>query len=103
MSTIDADAHVVESDRTWSYMDDGEAAYRPRVVHPEGSPNAWWFIDGKLRGLARAVLTAETFKDLSERAGRVMDTSDETRSAENVGARLKHMDELGVDVQVLYP
>jgi predicted TIM-barrel fold metal-dependent hydrolase len=103
MPTIDADAHVVESDRTWSYMDPSEREYRPRIVHPEDSPTAWWFIDGKLRGLARPVLTAESFKELSKRAGRVMDTPEETREAENVEARLRHMDELGVDIQVLYP
>ena len=32
-----------------------------------------------------------------------MDTPEETRGAENVAARLRHMDELGIDIQVLYP
>jgi predicted TIM-barrel fold metal-dependent hydrolase len=32
-----------------------------------------------------------------------MDTPEETREAENVEARLRHMDELGIDIQVLYP
>jgi predicted TIM-barrel fold metal-dependent hydrolase len=103
MATIDADAHVVESDRTWDYMDPADREYRPRIVCPEGEGRAFWFIDGKLRGLARPVITAEQFKELSRRLGRRMDTPEETREAENVEARLRHMDELGIDIQVLYP
>src|SRR5918911_2250732 len=103
MATIDSDAHVVESDHTWDYLDPADRQYRPRIVHPEGSTQAFWFIDGKTRGLARSVLTAEQFAELSARAGRRMDTTEETRAAENVPARLRHMDELGIDVQVLYP
>ena len=103
MATIDADAHVVESDRTWDYMDPADRQYRPRIVRPEDSTQAYWFIDGKTRGLARSVLTATQFAALSERAGRRMDTPEETRVAENVPARLHHMDELGIDVQVFYP
>jgi uncharacterized protein len=103
MATIDADAHVVESHHTWDYMDPEDRQYRPQIVRPEGSNLAYWFIDGKIRGFARAVLTAETFAALSARAGRRMDTPEETREAENVPARLHHMDELGIDIQVLYP
>ena len=103
MATIDSDAHLVESDRTWDYLDPADAQYRPRVVQPEGTRVAYWFIDGKLRGLARPVLTAKEFAELSDRAGRHMDTPEETRGAENVAARLRHMDELGIDIQVLYP
>jgi predicted TIM-barrel fold metal-dependent hydrolase len=103
MATIDADAHLVESDRTWDYLDPADAQYRPRIVRPEGSETAYWFIDGKLRGLARPVLNPAEFAALSQRAGRRMDTPDEAREGENVPARLRHMDELGIDVQVLYP
>src|SRR5262245_25287889 len=103
MATIDADAHVVESDRTWEYLDPADQQYRPRIVHPPGDSRAYWFIDGKIRGLARPVITAEQFAAVSRQAGRKMDTPEETRQAENVPARLRHMDELGIDVQVLYP
>src|SRR5712692_1399797 len=103
MTTIDSDAHVVESDRTWDYMDPADRQYRPQVVRPEGSSVAYWFIDGKIRGFARSVITAREFAEVSARAGRRMDTPEETREAENVPARLRHMDELGIDIQVLYP
>ena len=29
MLTIDADAHVVESERTWDYLEDSDKRYRP--------------------------------------------------------------------------
>jgi len=32
MAVIDADAHVVEWERTWEYMDEGERAFAPHVM-----------------------------------------------------------------------
>ena len=103
MTTIDSDAHVVESERTWDYMDLADSEYRPRIVRPEGSSVAYWFIDGKIRGFARSVITAREFAEVSARAGRRMDTPEEAREVENVATRLRHMDGLGIDIQVLYP
>jgi len=37
MTTIDADAHVVESEHTWNYMDPTERKYRPILVSPHGA------------------------------------------------------------------
>ena len=34
MPTIDADAHVVESERTWDYIDQADQKYRPLIVKP---------------------------------------------------------------------
>ncbi len=104
MPTIDSDAHVVESEHTWDFMDAADQKYRPVIVKPRGDGSAeYWFIDGKIRGLVRAVMTAKEMDEVADRTGRVMNTSRETREMENVGARLGHMDELGIDVQVLYP
>ncbi|HEY7065275.1 MAG TPA: amidohydrolase family protein [Chloroflexota bacterium] len=103
MATIDADAHVVESERTWEYLDPADRAYQPHIVQPAGSSTAYWLIDGKIRGFVRSVITAKEFAELAARSGRRMETPAETREAENVPARLRHMDELGIDVQVLYP
>ena len=33
----------------------------------------------------------------------MMETSEEARAMENVDVRLRHMDDLGIEVQVLYP
>jgi hypothetical protein len=32
MAVIDADAHVIEWERTWEYMDDSDKAFAPRVM-----------------------------------------------------------------------
>src|SRR4029434_3638251 len=63
----------------------------------------YWFIDGKIRGLVRVIMTAQEMAEVAQRTGRVMGTPQEPRQMENVPARLRHMDELGIDVQVLYP
>ena len=63
MATIDADAHVVESEHTWDYMDPSDRKYRPVLVTPSdareerpvrsildiGSARSYWLIDGKIR------------------------------------------------------
>ncbi|HEX9444179.1 MAG TPA: amidohydrolase family protein [Candidatus Binatia bacterium] len=91
MITIDADAHVLETDRTWDYMLESERAYRPKVVatpKDDDSGGESWLVDGRLHGKARNV------------GG---DTPRESREMEDIAARIRHMDALEVDVQVLYP
>jgi hypothetical protein len=36
MPTIDADAHVLETEETWAYMSEPEREFRPKIVT---SPN----------------------------------------------------------------
>ena len=90
MATIDADAHVIESDHTWDYMGGADAKYKPVPVAPTepGSNRLYWIIDGKLKG---------------RRTNIGADTTELTREMTDVSARLRHMDELGVDVQILFP
>src|ERR671918_840417 len=91
MAVIDSDAHVLETDRTWDYMLESERPLKPRIVatpEDESSGGESWFIDGIYLGKARNV---------------GHDTSKESREMDDIQARLKHMDGLGVDVQVLYP
>lgn len=91
MATIDADAHVLETDRTWDYMLESEREFRPRVVatpDAEESGGESWLVDGRLHAKARNVGA---------------DTPKAAREMEDIDARIKHMDELGVDLQVLYP
>jgi predicted TIM-barrel fold metal-dependent hydrolase len=102
--TIDADAHLVESPQTWQYLDASELRFRPQLVRPAGeSTQEYWLIDGKLRGFARPVVTAASYAEMSRQAGRKMDVPLAARDMENVEARIHHMDELDIDVQVLYP
>ncbi len=99
MPVVDADAHVDETDETWEYMDDDFVKYKPITVTQEfgESPailpwgyNRYWFVDGKFR--------VRRYRDDVRTASTV-----ETRELLDVRARLAHMDELGIDVQVLYP
>src|SRR5207253_10361152 len=104
MGWVDADAHVVESPRTWDYLLPSEQKFRPQLFKPEGdSQKAHWVIDGKIRGLFRFTFSAEDVSRKSEQVGRNMTTTMATRDLADVAGRVKHMDELGIDVQVLYP
>ncbi|HKA33561.1 MAG TPA: amidohydrolase family protein [Candidatus Binatia bacterium] len=91
MAIIDADAHVLESEHTWDYMLDSERVFRPKIVatpNDADSGGESWLVDGRLHGKARNV------------GG---DTPRESREMADIAARIQHMDELEVDVQVLYP
>jgi predicted TIM-barrel fold metal-dependent hydrolase len=91
MVVIDSDAHVLETNHTWDYLLDSERDMRPRIVPTPNdslSGGESWLVDGTYIGKARNV---------------GHDTSREAREMEDIKARLKHMDELDIDVQVLYP
>jgi uncharacterized protein len=104
MGWIDSDAHVVENPRTWDYLLPSEKKFRPALFNPhDDSGRQHWVIDGKIRGLFRFVFSKEDLEKRSRELGRDMATSMESRDVENVEARLHHMDELGIDIQVLYP
>jgi len=48
MAVIDADAHVVETERTWEYMDEAEHPFKPEVVVPKaGGDREYWLIEGR--------------------------------------------------------
>jgi predicted TIM-barrel fold metal-dependent hydrolase len=100
---IDADAHVVETAQTWEYMDAADAKYRPQPVEVQGETRLqYWLIDGKVRGFRFPAYSREQLEDLSRLAGRTMTTPQEASEMTNVALRLEHMDQIGVDVQVLH-
>lgn len=86
MPTIDADAHVIESEETWAYIENDK--FRPASMTPNGGGLQYWLVDGRVfhrnvnvnRQLSAAI-----------------------REMRDIESRLRHMDELGIDVQVLYP
>lgn len=99
MPVIDSDAHVVETEHTWDYMSAEDEKFRPQVVDgPDGFK--YWQIDGQLRARARGPVAAA---GISEKVKRNMVTDDAKRYMEDIPGRVAHMDELGIDVQVLYP
>jgi predicted TIM-barrel fold metal-dependent hydrolase len=98
MGTIDSDAHVIETMTTFDYIDPEYRHLKPRVVrqvegehaksNEGGIQKEFWIIDGRLQPKEHNVGS---------------NTSDVSREMRDVQARLKHMDELDIDVQVLYP
>lgn len=99
MPVIDADAHVDETDATWDFLAPEHTGLRPitamavQDAATEGvSRNflRYWNIDGRMR--------LRRMRD-DVRTG----TTEATRELKDIPARLRQMDELGVDIQVLYP
>ena len=98
MGTIDSDAHVIETMRTFDYIEPEYRHLKPRVVrqvegdhvksNEGGAQKEFWIIDGRLQPKEHNVGS---------------NTSDASREMRDVRARLDHMDALKIDVQVLYP
>lgn len=92
---IDADTHVDETEDTWAYMEPHEAPLvptteKPAVLDPSRPPIRYWNIGGK---------RATRFYRSDEKT----QTTVETRELLDVPARLRAMDAMGVDVQIIYP
>jgi predicted TIM-barrel fold metal-dependent hydrolase len=98
---VDADAHVDETEDTWEYMTAEEAHwYKPITVDPSASgmgsvrgdvrPHRFWLVDGRT-ALRRT------------RDDTWVGTTVEQRELLKVQSRVRHMDQLGVEIQVLYP
>jgi predicted TIM-barrel fold metal-dependent hydrolase len=92
---IDADTHIDETEATWDFMRESDLAFKPATTYPPDPnpklpPARYWMIDGK-----RQVRFIRSDKDSGTTVG--------TRELLDVKARLRHMDELGTDIQVIYP
>lgn len=100
---IDADAHVIESEHTWEFMEGADQKFRPKLFTSADDPTRQhWVVDGKMVGLRLPTLNEQQLRALSDRSGRHLMTTPEAREMDDVGLRLKHMDELGVEMQVLH-
>jgi len=91
MTVIDSDAHVHECEHTWDFMAESEQAIRPQVVTrhgADGSTREFWSFNGNMRPKGGNV-------------GKV--TPAGARELTDVDLRLHQMDQLGVDIQVMYP
>jgi uncharacterized protein len=92
---IDADAHVDETEATWEYMQPHEGKFAATTLDPTPSEGVfradqrWRFDDVTLRRPVRDY----------GRTGATMATS----QLLDVGERLRHLDQLRIDVQVIYP
>jgi|SRR5579871_135950 len=99
MHAIDADAHIDENLHTWEYMDETDRRFKPidfEVAEEEplgpqdGRRHRLWLIGGNAR-LHRF------------RSDQATGTTQASRELLDVEARLRHMDELEIDTQVLFP
>lgn len=95
MQIIDADTHVDETEDTWEYLRGDELALKPTTAYParldpSRPPTRYWMIDGRrqIRFIRDDAKTRSTV---------------ETRELLDVSARLRAMDEMGTQVQVIYP
>lgn len=99
MPTIDSDAHVLECMATWDYLAPAEARFTPMIVERKAGgaeerntdgllKKEYWVVDGRLH---------EKDQNVSK------DISDDSREMHDVSARIRHMDELEIDLQILYP
>lgn len=98
MPTIDADAHVIENEVTWRYMTDSERKYTPMITRR--------FAGQEIRNIEGKV--QEEFWIINQRVHNKdrnvgSNTSEESREMRSIDARIRHMDELEIDIQVLFP
>ena len=100
---IDADSHVVETERTWDYLDESDKKFRPRLFQSAEEPNAqYWLLDGKAIGFRNPTLTEQELVARSKETGRQLQTPADARELRDVELRVRHMDRLGIDIQVLH-
>lgn len=103
MPIIDSDAHVLETEHTWEYLRPEEERYRPTLVRSEhGQRRQYWLIEGRVQGFNVLPSEEEELRTRTERMGRLVYTPPELREVEDLEARLAHMDQLGVDIQVCH-
>jgi predicted TIM-barrel fold metal-dependent hydrolase len=94
MPVIDADTHVTEGDATFAYLDESERQFAPvRGEIPAkngGAPRGYWLVGAQQ--FSRS-LRGDTAEWKWKTMGELLD----------IPARLRAMDEMGVDIQVVYP
>ena len=100
---IDADAHVVETERVWDYLEGEERRFRPTLeTSPQNPKRQIWVLDGENLGFKFPSPNEKESEDHLKRFGREVGTPVAARELTDVAQRLRHMDELGIDIQVLY-
>jgi predicted TIM-barrel fold metal-dependent hydrolase len=99
MRAIDADAHIDETEQTWEYMDEADRRFKP-ISFELSEEEALGPSDGRRHNLWLISGNARLHRFRSDQA---TGTTRATRELLDIEARLRHMDELGIEVQALYP
>jgi predicted TIM-barrel fold metal-dependent hydrolase len=105
---IDADAHVEESEEVWRYVEKEFWERRPVAVTLDNAPslgnvNAFWLVDGRPTHRPIGKGANLTLTPITMEAAKAKEISLGSQSLLDVPARLRDMDSLGLDVQVLFP
>lgn len=107
MTSIDADAHIMEGQDAWKYLDQAFEDRRPLAFAVEDRPslnklNAFWLIDGRIvptpAGRGVTVLGTPPISAHAKRKTYPVESQDLT----SVEARLRDNDRFAIDVQVIY-
>ncbi len=98
MPVIDADAHVIETMETWSYLEGEDKRFLPVITEQIAGKELlstvgevqreFWIINGRVHNRDRNL---------------GVNTPIDSREMREVEARLEHMDALDVDIQILFP
>lgn len=103
LPVIDADAHVIETEHTWDYLEPSEQKYRPLLYScPDEPIQQYWVVDGKIRGFRFRTLSEQQLQQMSDTTERNMQSPQAARELDDVDLRIKHMNTLGVDIQILH-
>ena len=99
MAVIDSDAHVLETPDSWRFMEGEDRKYVPGIFTQtfghqlkandgEGVQSNYWMVGDR---------TFSKDRNVGNEMSRAI------REMEDIPGRIAHMDELGIDVQILYP
>jgi hypothetical protein len=67
---VDADAHVLETERTWDYLEPSEQKYRPLLHSKADNLRPHWVVDGKISGFCMPTLSERELRKMSAKIGR---------------------------------
>ncbi len=100
---IDSDAHVIESEHTWDYLLPHEEKFRPQLFASSENPDhAYWVLGGHIIGHRNPAASEEDLIRQSAETGRNLVSTRSSRELSDVQERLHHMDELGIDTQIIH-
>jgi predicted TIM-barrel fold metal-dependent hydrolase len=106
---VDADTHIAESEAMWRMLGNEFYPRRPVLVTvPEdtlyGNLNAFWLIDGKIFPKPKGKGSFNLITPSASKRERLRtDIPVGIRELTDPEARLKEMDRLGIEIQIIYP
>lgn len=108
MLVVDADSHVEEPGEAWAHLDKKYEDRRPFPVIAPAQPrfyglNAFWYIDGRVFPKPVGSYNSVYGTPLEMEMARTKPWTIGSQTLNDVEARLKDMDALGIDIQVNFP